>query len=90
MRTLIIFLKNGNEAAWRALVTDIYKPRVTTDLLINYAITKKIGFAIGGNNIFDVYPTIQNSAVTDGGTMWDGVQMGFQGAYFFSRATVKF
>jgi outer membrane receptor protein involved in Fe transport len=83
-------IKEGNEAEWRDQVSDVYKPRITTDILINYAITKKIGFAVGGNNILDVYPNIRDSASTDGGAMWDAVQMGFQGAYFFSRATIKF
>ncbi|MBL7817458.1 MAG: TonB-dependent receptor [Saprospiraceae bacterium] len=83
-------LSSGREAEWRAIVTDVYKPRVVTDLIVNYALTKNLTWAIGGNNIFDVYPTIQNSGSTDGGTHWDGVQMGMSGAYFFTRVNVKF
>ena len=83
-------LASGREAEWRAIVTDVYKPRITTDLVANYMLNKNLTLSIGGNNIFDVYPTIQNSGGTDGGTQWDGVQMGMGGAYFFARANVKF
>ena len=83
-------LIKGKEAEWRAIVTDVYKARITTDLIVNYLLNKNVTLAIGGNNIFDVYPTIQNSGGTDGGTSWDGVQMGMGGAYFFARANVKF
>ena len=83
-------LKDGKEAQWREVVTDVYKPRITTDLVANYMLNKNLTLAIGGNNIFDVYPTIQNSGSTDGGTQWDGVQMGMGGAYFFARANVRF
>jgi iron complex outermembrane receptor protein len=83
-------LKDGKEAQWRAAVTDVYKPRITTDLVANYLLNKNLTLTIGGNNIFDVYPTIQNSGSTDGGTQWDGVQMGMGGAYFFARANVRF
>jgi iron complex outermembrane recepter protein len=80
----------GQKDAWRERVKAHYDPRIVTDLVVNYQFNKKIGFAIGGNNIFDVYPTIQNSGLTDGGTMWDGVQMNAAGAYFFSKLICKF
>ena len=79
----------ANKAKWLTYVLQNYKPRVVPDLVFNYDLAKKIRLSVGGNNILDVYPTIQNSGSTDGGGMWDGVQMGHSGAYFFSKLTLR-
>lgn len=81
---------SGKEAEWRELVSEKFAPRLVTDLVFNYEISKKVSVSFGGNNIFDVYPTIQSSGNTDSGTMWDGVQMGSSGAYFFAKVICKF
>jgi iron complex outermembrane recepter protein len=80
----------GKEAEWLDFVSEKFAPRLVTDLVFNYEISKKVSVSFGGNNIFDVYPTIQNSGKTDSGTMWDGVQMGSSGAYFFAKLICKF
>jgi iron complex outermembrane recepter protein len=80
----------GKEAEWREFVSEKFAPRLVTDLIFNYEISKKVSVSLGGNNIFDVYPTIHNSGITDGGTMFDGVQMGSSGAYFFTKLICKF
>jgi iron complex outermembrane recepter protein len=80
----------GKEAEWRDLVSGIYAPRLVTDLVFNYNLSKKVSLAFGGNNIFDVYPTIQDPSSTDSGMMWEGVQMGTSGAYFFTKLICKF
>ena len=75
---------------WLETVTQVYKPRLVTDIALNYDISAKMKFTLGGNNILDVYPTIQDTGATDGGATWDGTQMGMGGAYFFSKLTFKF
>jgi len=81
---------NAAEAAALSLVaTDTYKSAITTDLSINYAFTDKLNFTIGGNNIFNKYPTPQFDAWTDQGGLADSVQMGSDGAYFFARLGFK-
>jgi iron complex outermembrane recepter protein len=75
---------------WLETVTQVYKPRVVTDLALGYDISTKIKLTLGGNNILDVYPTIQDSGASDGGATWDGVQMGMGGAYFYSKLALKF
>ena len=52
---------------------------------LSYAFTDKITFTMGGNNIFNVYPTSQFDGWTDQGGLADSVQMGSDGAYFFTR-----
>jgi iron complex outermembrane receptor protein len=45
---------------------------------------------LGCNNLFDVYPTLQNPGYTEGGGMWDAVQNGNSGAFFYTKVGFKF
>lgn len=67
---------------------DVYKPKVTTDVTVGYDITSNISLSVGGANIFDVYPTQQDTETETGG-LWDAVQMGYNGAFFFTRVHVN-
>ncbi len=69
---------------------DIYKPKVTTDLTFGYRFTPKVGLAIGGTNIFNAYPTMHIPSLTESGGAWDPVQMGSNGAFWFTRLNLKF
>lgn len=68
---------------------DVYDPRLTTDLSIGYALTNNLTLTIGGANIFNAYPTTQDTETETGG-LWDAVQMGFSGAFYFTRLGFKF
>ncbi|MDY0779541.1 TonB-dependent receptor [Tenacibaculum sp. IB213877] len=72
-----------------AVATDVYESKITADLSLSYAFTDKIKLTIGGNNIFNVYPTPQFDGWTDQGGLADSVQMGSDGAYFFTRLGFK-
>ncbi|MFC0342613.1 TonB-dependent receptor plug domain-containing protein [Epilithonimonas hispanica] len=71
-----------------------YTPRVTTDISLGYDFTKNFSWIVGGKNIFNRYPTLQYSSVSDGNTesggIFDPVQMGFAGRQIFTRVTYKF
>ena len=67
------------------VATDTYKSKITTDLSLSYAFTEKLTLTVGGNNIFNIYPTPQFDGWTDQGGLADSVQMGSDGAYFFTR-----
>ena len=69
---------------------DVYKPRVQTDLTVNYKFTKNISLSIGGSNILNVYPNMSTPALTESGGAWDPVQMGSNGAFLFTRLGFKF
>ena len=71
------------------VATDVYKKAITVDFSMTYNVTAKTSFTIGGNNIFNKYPTPQFDAWTDQGGMNDSVQMGSDGAYFFGRIGFK-
>ncbi|WP_207493308.1 TonB-dependent receptor [Aridibaculum aurantiacum] len=68
---------------------DHYSSRLTTDISVGYKATKNITITVGGSNIFDVYPTHQDPGLTESGGMWDAVQMGFGGAFYFARIGLK-
>jgi len=68
---------------------DIYEAKVTTDLSFGYDITENLSLLIGGANIFDVYPTTQDTETETGG-LWDAVQMGFSGRFYFAKLILNF
>jgi len=67
------------------IATDVYKSSITTDISVSYSFTEKLRLTFGGNNILNVYPTSQFDGWTDQGGLSDSVQMGSDGAYFFTR-----
>ncbi|MBN8590047.1 MAG: TonB-dependent receptor [Rhodothermia bacterium] len=69
---------------------DVYDAKVTTDLAIGYDLAKNIQLNLGGSNIFNVQPTKQDPGLTESGGMWDAVQMGINGAFFFAKLGFRF
>lgn len=68
---------------------DVYDPRITTDITLGYKMDKNILLSIGAANVFNVYPTQQDTETETGG-LWDPVQMGFSGAFYFAKVGFKF
>jgi iron complex outermembrane recepter protein len=66
----------------------VYTPKVTTDLTLGYEVTKSVSVFVGGTNLLNVYPDTQNIE-TEGGGVYDPVQMGLQGAFYFARIGFK-
>lgn len=69
---------------------DVYTPKVTTDITVGYRFSKQIGLAIGGSNVFNVYPSMFTPSLTETGGAWDPVQMGSNGAFWFARVNLRF
>ncbi len=69
----------------------VYGNVFTTDLEFAYSISDNVRFALGGNNIFDVYPdkTFQGNSF-NGIFQYSGFSpSGFEGRYIYSRITVN-
>ncbi len=82
---------NQEEAnALREVATDIYDPALTLDLSASWSITDKLKLTIGANNLLNVYPTPQFDGWTDQGGFNDSVQMGADGAFYFTRIGFRF
>ena len=70
---------------------NVYTPKIVTDLTIGVKLTKNLKLSLGSNNLFNIYPDKQDeSGNTEAGGYWDAVQMGFSGAYYYSRLGFKF
>ncbi|HRR07181.1 MAG TPA: TonB-dependent receptor [Rhodothermales bacterium] len=68
----------------------VYDPRITTDFSLGYDLAKNIQLNLGGANIFNVQPNKQDPGLTESGGMWDAVQMGINGAFFFAKLGFRF
>ena len=67
-----------------------YDSKATVDLTLSAQISENLNFTLGGNNIFNIYPTQQEYWSTDSSGYWDSVQMGFGGAYYYARLGFSF
>jgi iron complex outermembrane receptor protein len=79
---------NNSEVERLAAATDIYQPKITTDLHFSYHLTTAVNLQIGANNLFNSYPTKQNS-FTDSGGLWDATQMGTNGSFYYTKMNIK-
>jgi iron complex outermembrane recepter protein len=68
---------------------DTYNPKITTDLSVGYNL-RNFTFTVGGVNLLNVYPDKMDPGLTESGGIWDAVQMGFSGAFYFARVGFKF
>jgi len=68
---------------------DTYNPKITADLSVGYNL-KNFTFTLGGVNILNSYPDKQDPGLTESGGIWDCVQMGFSGAFYYARVGFKF
>lgn len=69
--------------------TDTYGVKIVTDLTLGFNLSKNTKLIVGSNNLFNVYPDQQDDWVEAGG-YWDAVQMGFGGAFYYTRMNFKF
>ena len=79
----------GSFANQIAAATDTYSAKMVTDLTFGFKLSKSLKLSVGGNNIFNIYPDQQDDWVEAGG-YWDAVQMGFSGAYYYTRLGFNF
>jgi iron complex outermembrane receptor protein len=70
----------------------ILSPQWLTDVEVAMHVSKRFTFAIGANNLFDVYPDKNNAAVNLSGiSEYSSYSpFGFNGGFYYTRATVKF
>jgi iron complex outermembrane receptor protein len=67
---------------------DVYFAKTTIDLTFNYRLSDNMSLSFGGANLFNVYPDHQDTE-TEGGGIWDAVQMGTAGAFYFAKLNFK-
>ncbi len=67
-----------------------YKSQAVMDLTFGYDFSEHVLLRIGGSNIFDNRPTSLDPNETENGAPWENVQMGFNGAFYFTRIGLKY
>ncbi|MCA9541108.1 MAG: TonB-dependent receptor [Myxococcales bacterium] len=67
---------------------DVYDAAITVDASIAAHLTDWLTLTIGAENALNVYPTQQDTETETGG-LWDAVQMGSAGAFYFTRLGLK-
>jgi iron complex outermembrane receptor protein len=68
---------------------DVYKAKIVTNLTLGYDLTQNLSLTAGAVNLLNVYPTQQDTETETGG-LWDAVQMGSSGAFYFTKLAFKF
>jgi iron complex outermembrane recepter protein len=68
---------------------DTYNARITADISAGYNL-KNFTFTLGGVNVLNAYPDKHDPGLTESGGIWDAVQMGFSGAFYFAKIGFKF
>jgi iron complex outermembrane receptor protein len=58
------------------------------DASLTYRLGSLASVTVGGTNLFDAYPTQQDTETETGG-LWDAVQMGSSGAFYFVRLSIR-
>jgi iron complex outermembrane recepter protein len=66
---------------------DVYAAAATVDASVSYRLSRTAGLTLGGTNLLNRYPTQQDTETETGG-LWDAVQMGTSGAFYFLRVNV--
>ena len=85
---LINWSDNGDNIADPGEV-DTYNPKITADLSVGYNF-RNFTITLGGLNILNTYPDKHDPGLTESGGIWDSVQMGFSGAFYFAKVGFKF
>ena len=67
-----------------------YKPKTSADLSFSWSFSEKTRLTVGGTNIFNVKPTVQDANETDNGFKYESVQFGLNGAALFARLSHRF
>jgi iron complex outermembrane receptor protein len=67
-----------------------YEPKTSADLSFTWSFTDRTKLTVGGTNIFNVHPTVQDANETDNGFKYESVQFGLNGAAYFARVSHKF
>ncbi len=65
---------------------DHYVAKYTLDSHFSYRFTNNFSLQAGVNNLLNTYPTTQGSN-TDSGGLWDAVQMGSDGAFYYTKVS---
>lgn len=67
----------------------VFDPGASMDLNLSYTFRQGIVWHLGGSNIFDARPTALDANETENGAPWENVQMGINGAFYYTRLSFR-
>jgi iron complex outermembrane receptor protein len=67
---------------------DVYEARIVMDASAGYQLHSRLGVTLGVQNLLNQYPSLQDTETETGG-LWDAVQMGFSGAFYFAKLNFR-
>jgi iron complex outermembrane recepter protein len=67
-----------------------YEAKTSADLAFTWSFTERTKLTVGGTNIFNVHPSVQDPNETDNGFKYESVQFGLNGPSYFARLSHKF
>lgn len=84
----------NNEFTGRITTRDqIFSGKIVTDVSVTYQFTPKIKLTVGANNLFNVYPDKHTHSANNNEGRFPYsrriTQFGFNGAYYFSKFSIK-
>ena len=85
MPLTVVILAAGQGKRMKSDLPKVLQPLAGRPLLAHVIDAAR---TVGAANIFDVYPSRQDTETETGG-MWDAVQMGFSGRYLYTRVGVR-
>lgn len=76
-------------------ISQTFKGKTLTDLVLSYNPNDRINFSIGANNVFDIYPDrvlITSASYSNGQIPFtrNANQFGFNGAFYYGNLTFTF
>jgi iron complex outermembrane receptor protein len=82
-------IKSYEQDAAGHFVSNIYAARIVSDASIGFVLKKDMRLFFGYSNLLNTYPTRQDPSQSETGGMYEGVQMGFGGRFFFTKLRIS-
>lgn len=82
-------IKNHEQDADGYYISNIYAARIISDASVGFLLSKDVRLIFGCSNLLNAYPTKQDPSLSETGGMYEGVQMGFGGRFFFTKLRIS-
>ena len=82
-------IKSHEQDAIGNYISNIYAARIISDASVRILLKKGTRLVLGCSNLLNSYPTRQNPAQSETGGMYEGVQMGYGGRFFFAKLRIS-
>ncbi len=82
-------IKSHEQDADGNYISNIYGARIISDASIGFLLRKEMRLIFGCSNLLNTYPSKHDPSYSETGGMYEGVQMGFGGRFYFTKLRVN-